>query len=225
MAHAWTGLHGAQLRSIFDDPQSLTALTRYFDSYTGARFERLGDCGNTATADTADRVTATDLLAVQLLSVQVPPRVILGILEGSLGDELSALLAKIPANDDLADIDPVHIDDRSSAAEAWRLLRGLEGMGQVITSKLLARKRPRLIPIRDTVVWCALGWSGNAFWSPLRSELRAEGHALHHRLLELRQSAGLPEAVSALRVLDVVLWMRHHETHREHGEHGCPGLG
>ncbi|MFE9240501.1 DUF6308 family protein [Streptomyces sp. EN27] len=41
--------------------------------------------------------------------------------------------------------------------------------------------------------------------------------ALHHRLLGLRQSAGLPETVSALRVADVAVWMAHPAT-----GHRCP---
>jgi len=34
-------------------------------------------------------------------------------------------------------------------------------------------------------------------------------------LLTLRQAAGVPGSVSALRVCDVVLWMRHQAEHRE----------
>jgi hypothetical protein len=31
----------------------------------------------------------------------------------------------------------------------------------------------------------------------------------------------VPEAVSPLRVLDVIIWMRHEG---EHGQDGCPGM-
>ncbi|MGW0149182.1 DUF6308 family protein [Streptomyces sp. NPDC003333] len=37
---------------------------------------------------------------------------------------------------------------------------------------------------------------------------------MHHELLALRRSAKVPETVSALRICDVVLWMRHHVEHR-----------
>nr|WP_221939385.1 DUF6308 family protein [Streptomyces sp. 130] len=47
--------------------------------------------------------------------------------------------------------------------------------------------------------------------------LREDDAALHHQLLELRQAAGLPETVSALRVCDVAVW----RSHRAVG-HACP---
>ncbi|MFC9768511.1 DUF6308 family protein [Rhodococcus jostii] len=37
--------------------------------------------------------------------------------------------------------------------------------------------------------------------------LRADDAALHHRLLSIRDAAGLPEEISALRVFDVIAWM------------------
>ncbi|MFI1189406.1 DUF6308 family protein [Streptomyces californicus] len=43
---------------------------------------------------------------------------------------------------------------------------------------------------------------------PLLTRHRNVG-ALHHRLLDLRQAAGLPQTVSALRVADVGIWMAH----------------
>ncbi|MGY6026908.1 DUF6308 family protein [Streptomyces spinosirectus] len=49
----------------------------------------------------------------------------------------------------------------------------------------------------------------------MHTALRAGDGALHHTLLTLRQAAGVPGTVSALRVCDVVLWMRHHAKHRQ----------
>ena len=43
-----------------------------------------------------------------------------------------------------------------------------------------------------------------AQWEPLRPALRADDCALQRRLVDLHEAAGLPEAVSALRVLDVI---------------------
>ncbi|MFD4023216.1 DUF6308 family protein [Streptomyces sp. NPDC058576] len=43
----------------------------------------------------------------------------------------------------------------------------------------------------------------------MRTALRENDGALHHRLLDLRQSAGLPQTVSALRVAHVAIWMAH----------------
>ncbi len=45
------------------------------------------------------------------------------------------------------------------------------------------------------------------YWAALNQALRADERRLHHRLLDLRERAELPEQVSALRVLDVLVWM------------------
>ncbi|MFC9839742.1 DUF6308 family protein [Rhodococcus sp. NPDC127530] len=92
---------------------------------------------------------------------------------------------------------------------AWDLetaLWALPGIGQTKATKLIARKRPRLYPIWDSVVSQVLG-TERSHLNPVREALRADGGALHHRLLSLREEAGLPEEISALRVFDVIAWM------------------
>ena len=91
---------------------------------------------------------------------------------------------------------------------AWVLedaLRGLPGIGRTIASKLMARKRPRLVPIYDKVLRRVMGLEEGQ-WVPLNLALRADGQALQKRLLGLRDAADVPAAVSALRVLDVIAW-------------------
>ncbi|MFC4092574.1 MULTISPECIES: DUF6308 family protein [Micromonospora] len=44
---------------------------------------------------------------------------------------------------------------------------------------------------------------------------------LRHEVTALHARAGVPAAVRVLRVLDVVLWMRHH---RQHQKRGSPRL-
>lgn len=51
--------------------------------------------------------------------------------------------------------------------------------------------------------------------------LRQNDGALKARLDTLKQASLLPDLVSRIRVLDVVIWMRHHGEHR--GTR-CPGL-
>ncbi|MFJ4203507.1 DUF6308 family protein [Streptomyces sviceus] len=106
--------------------------------------------------------------------------------------------------------------DGSSADQAWGLLCEQYGVNWVIAGKVLARKRPRLLPVYDRVVRCAVG-RPRSFWLALHAALREDDAALHRQLLELRQAARLPEAVSVLRVCDVVVWM----SHRALG-HDCP---
>ncbi|MEU5403883.1 DUF6308 family protein [Streptomyces sp. NPDC005963] len=205
---------GQRLHAVLNAEQVVDDLRRYFGiglppgagAFTGGRFEHLAGGGDRL--QVADRFTAEDLVAVQTLSVTVPAPVALDLLEGPLGTQLSELLRSIPSDTDLSDADVSIVVDGSPAYRAWCLLEDQYKIGWVIAGKLLARKRPRLLPVYDRVVRCALGHPPS-FWTDLRTALRGDDAALHHRLLGLRQSAGLPETVSALRVADVAVWMAH----------------
>ncbi|MEU2113848.1 DUF6308 family protein [Streptomyces sp. NPDC019507] len=211
-----------RLRAFIADPQAVVDLRRYFGiglppgvmPFTGSRFEYLAGGGDRP--ESCDRITAEDLVAVQTWSVTVPAPVALDLLEGHLGTRLSVLLHAIPRDIDLADAEAAVVSDGSPADQAWHLLRDQPDVGWVIAGKLLARKRPRLLPVYDRVVRCAVG-RPPSFWLSLHAALREDDSALHRQLLELRQVAGLPETVSALRVCDVVVWM----SHRALG-HACP---
>ncbi|MET7519553.1 DUF6308 family protein [Streptomyces sp. NPDC005480] len=209
-----------RLNSLITSDQAFSDLRRYFGidappgtvPFTGSRFEHLAGGGDRPAA--ADVLTADDLIAVQTLSVKVPARTALNLLESDLAAQLSTLLSSIPTDIDMADADAADLAFGSAADTAWHLLGDQPGIGWVTAGKLLARKRPRLLPVYDQVVRCVLG-RPRSFWLTLHVALRADDYALHRRLLALRQSAGVPETVSALRICDVVLWMRHHGEHRE----------
>ena len=64
----------------------------------------------------------------------------------------------------------------------------------------------RLYPIWDSVVSQVLG-TERSHLNPVREALRADDGALHRRWLSIREEAGLPEEISALRVFDVIAWM------------------
>ena len=104
------------------------------------------------------------------------------------------------------------VDEAAKIARDWpaweldRELTCLPDVGPTLASKLIARKRPRLVPVYDSVVRKVLGTKKD-HWEPIRVALRKEDHALHNRLLRLRKEAGLPDNVSVLRVLDVIAWM------------------
>ncbi|MFI6730610.1 DUF6308 family protein [Streptomyces atratus] len=192
-----------RLRAFIAGPQAVVDLRRYFGvglpsgvaGFTGSRFEHLAGGGDRP--EVADRITAEDLVAVQTLSVTVPAPVALDILEGRLGAQLSGLLHAIPRDIDMTDADASVLADGSPADQAWHLLRDQPDVGWVIAGKLLARKRPRLLPVYDKVVRCALGRPRPSFWLALHAALREDDRALHRQLLELRQVAGVPETVSA----------------------------
>jgi hypothetical protein len=194
-----------------DDHLALDYLRRYFKErpgtplgadFSGARFD-IWDSSNSRAAD-ADRFTSDDLVAVTFLSVVVPPKAAWELLAGR-PEVFNTLLAQVP-NIDLADVNPADITEAWPAWRLWDELRALRGVDWVIASKLIARKRPRLIPIYDRIVKTVTGGDRN-FWTALCHTLRADDKALRQRLVRLHRGASLPEAVSALRVFDVVAWM------------------
>ncbi|MCX4920217.1 DUF6308 family protein [Streptomyces sp. NBC_00687] len=211
-----------RLRLLLGAERVVDDLRRYFGiglppgeaPFTGSRFEHLAGGGDRW--EVADRFTAEDLVAVQTLSVTVPASVALDILEGPLGVRLSHLLHAIPKDTEMVDADADVVADGSPADQAWQLLRDQPDVGWVIAGKLLARKRPRLLPVYDRVVRCAVD-RPPSFWLALHTALREDDAAVHRRLLQLRDVAGLPQTVSALRVCDVAVWMGH----RAQG-HACP---
>jgi hypothetical protein len=208
------------MMNLLKDPQSVSDLRRYFDAdasaFSGRKFDSLG-----RREDDPDRFTAADLIAVQCLSVTVPVEVAIDLLEGGLGPDLSELLGEIPTNIELGTEDSrPRVEHDSSADQAWHLLKKQEGVGWVTAGKLLARKRPRLIPVWDHVVRCALGCPDHA-WLWLDGRLREQDGAIRDQLCKLHQEVGLPLEVSLLRTLDVVVWMRHRDSHRPSR---CPGL-
>ncbi|MET7780073.1 DUF6308 family protein [Streptomyces sp. NPDC005388] len=209
-----------RLNSLITSDQASSDLRRYFGidlqpgavPFTGSRFEHLAGGGDRPAA--ANAVTADDLIAVQTLSVKIPAQASLDLLEGDLGAQLSKLLSSIPSDVDMAEADAADLAPGSPADSAWHLLDDQTGIGWVTAGKILARKRPRLLPVYDQVVRCIFG-RPQSFWLTLHAALRADDYALHRKLLALRELAGVPETVSALRTCDVVLWMRHHAEHRE----------
>jgi hypothetical protein len=215
-----------QVLEILADQRSVPDLRRYFSPdpppgspvFSGRRFESLG---RASLEEDQNLFTPADVLAVRCLSVTVPIEVALDLVEGGLGREVSCLLSKVPTEAVLGvgGARPL-VEDGSEADRAWHRLKAQDGVGWVTAGKLLARKRPHLIPVWDQVVRCALGRS-KGVWLWLDELLRAEEAVLFHRLEALHRQAALPAAVSLLRVLDVVIWMRHRDSHQPSR---CPGL-
>jgi hypothetical protein len=201
--------------AAISDEAALGNLNRYFGNaewagkeFTGAHFESLG------TPD-PERMTAEDIVAVACLSIHVPARTAVGVL-GKQRDKISDHLDGIPNGVALEDI-PFEEHDRyfgcdSSAHLLWWLLRRHHGVGATTASKIMARKRPALIPIYDSVVGKATGFpNADGTWRAWHHAF-ATDRAFTSRLRSLREAAGL-DRVSLLRILDVTLWM--------HGRHGA----
>lgn len=195
--------------STADDQPATEQLRRYYfgadgvGRYDGALFDTWDPSGTRQVDE--NTFTSDDFTALPFLSIR-PKRSTIKALLVDHRDECRALLAAIPTDVDLADVD---IDDllNGPANDLYELMR--PHTGTTTRTKLLARKRPRLFPIRDSVVVQVLG-IGDEWWAPLQALLNtvdANGRRLQTRLTDLRAALDLPEQVSALRVLDVVAWM------------------
>ena len=189
-----------------NEQQAVDLLRQYYGlvgpGFTGRWFDTWDPSGRRA--NDADCFTSDDLVAVTFLSVQVSPRAAHRLLVDQR-DELSALLAQAP-HQDLVEVPADEVNEQWPAWRLWDLLDAVPDVGWVTAGKLLAYKRPRLIPVYDQVVRDTIG-DPRPFWPALHSALRAENGALHQHLLGLRDQAGVPAGVSALRVFDVVTWM------------------
>jgi hypothetical protein len=217
-----------QLSQLLRGEQAERDLRRYFGvglgqdelpAFEGGRFEILDGGGDRA--EVRDRFTASDLLAVELLSVHVPPRVILDLLEGALGAKAAEFLREIPTSVPLwSDEAERFIGNGGPADSVWRLLDHEDGVGWVTAGKLLARKRPALILVYDGVVRCAMGWPKD-FWAALRRALRQNDGQLRADVERLMMHAEVPSVVTPLRGLDVAIWMHHRSSH---AGYRCAGL-
>ena len=184
-------------------------LRRYFTprpvgEFTGAHFERLGGGGDRP--EIADQFTAEDLIAVSMLSVSVVGDAALEILE-TRRQRLREMLRAIPTGVALADVSAADLGDAWAVRTLYGELLTIADIGETTATKLLARKRPHLVPILDSVVTQELSIVHGQFWLPLRDWLAADDRANHKHLESLRSQAGLGQDISALRVFDVLTWM------------------
>jgi len=171
------------------------AVAAYFSepNFTGMTFSDLG-------RNPPEEIIADDLLAVALLDITWRPQVV-RILLGSHRQQLAEMLAAIPQAVDLWDAS----DDALRRIDVlWDALTAIDGIGTASATKLLARKRPRLCPISDSVIIKAVDVPGRT-WDVLRCLLQDPAARAE---VEVLRPAIAAEA-SLLRILDVALWVSH----------------
>jgi hypothetical protein len=187
--------------------------------YSGAYFERIGGGGDREAI--ANQFTAEDLLAVTMLSVRIEGHHALEILCYQ-ADTLNGLLSKIPCRMDLQDPKAAaHIVQGGPAWTLWEAICDIEPrpernrIGPVAAGKLLARKRPRLLPVYDSRIKQVLRrpHTDNKWWHDLHDQLTTDPGFVQE-LESVRRRAGA-DHMSLLRVFDVMCWMFSWE-----GEHG-----
>lgn len=198
--------------SVLLDPAHIDdaaqVVRRYFaprdeGGFTGAHFERLGGGGDRPAI--ADAWTAEDLVAVSMLSVQIDGAAALEILEAR-ADQLGTLLRQIPTTIALADLAASDLGESWLPRRLFRELMAIDGVGPTTAPKLLARKRPHLVPVYDTVVNRELSLVRERLWEPLHAWLVVDGRAHESHLQRIRDRAEVPD-ISVLRIFDVLAWM------------------
>jgi len=169
------------------------AVAAYFSEpdFAGMTFSDLG-------RNPPGEIIADDLLAVALLDITWRPRVV-RILLGSHRQQLSQMLTAVPQATDLWDAS----DDALRRIDVlWDALTAIDGIGTASATKLLARKRPRLCPISDSVVIKAVDVPGRT-WDVLQCLL--QDPAARAGIEALRPA--IAAEASLLRILDVALWV------------------
>ena len=217
MSSEGVGLTLPEVLHADHESRAVDALRRYFGpltgtggGFTGGRFDAFDPSGTRASS--GNTFTSDDVVAVSLLSVEVPPRASWTLLV-ERRCEFEVMLEELGPDREFADLASV---DREAFGPAWRLwieLDRLPGLGPTKVSKLMARKRPKLIPIFDSVVDRAVYGGTGVQWRPLHLALRSPmpGTTPTRSLVEwlghLRELAGLGPEVSNLRVFDILGWM------------------
>ncbi|HEX9623369.1 MAG TPA: DUF6308 family protein [Streptosporangiaceae bacterium] len=182
-----------RLRASLTIPGLRTAVAAYFNEsgFAGMTFSDLGH-------NPPRLFTADDLLAVALLDITWRPQVVRVLLQ-THRRQFADLLADIPTDVDLwdaCDVTLKHVDIM------WDVLTSIEGIGTASATKLLARKRPRLCPISDSLVIKAVDVPGRT-WDVLRHLLQDQGARAD---VEALRPAAAADA-TLLWILDVALWV------------------
>jgi Family of unknown function (DUF6308) len=177
------------------------SLGKYFSGkpntrFTGRWFETFAAMGD------ANRFTPSDVLAVATLSVDVPTESAARLLITE-ADVHNDLLAKIPQNVDLWEVDRSTIESGSAADQLHASLDDLPKIGWVTSGKLMAAKRPRLIPILDKEVKGLLKPPRGKFWVTMHDQL--SDPTRRQTIADVCETA--PDGISLLRRIDVALWM------------------
>lgn len=190
--------------------ESASLVRRYYSTladgkpaYSGSQFEIVA-----ALNPDPYSIGPADFTAVSMLSVAIPARAAIRLL-GPDASEITALLRQIPIDRTIIEEIPGRLALGSPPSRLWKLLRsGRDGVGPTITSKLLAVKRPHLIPIWDSYVKEATGLATRDNWHSFRNVLVADDQSIWKWLSDVRAAVEtVPEIVSNLRLLDIILWM------------------
>ena len=202
----------------------LSGTQRKQEGRSGALFETFGGRGDTG-AD-ANRFTYADCFAPSFLSVNIPPKGAYHLVQGDLSSSTAQKLAGIPTN---AVLDLATWSQLEPTVDSlFKELKSIRNIGWVGASKLLARKRPALIPVLDNVLYHAFDLStrehAKVTWRRIAEFVSDPG--INASLAEIRLAAisnitsgnftdvqilARLSTLSVIRVLDICIWEEHHK--------------
>lgn len=185
-----------QIVDLLNRPQIANLIHRYFnpepnEPFASNLFHRLGE-------NHPFKFSTDDLLSLNLLDEPVTARQVERVTSGVFDGFLNQL-------DPASDITMLEGEMYYSAIALWDALNDVPQFGPTRVSKLLARKRPNLLPIRDSVVNRVLNIDGYSWWRPLAQVMRDTSPADVLNAMTPDSPHGQP---SLLRVLDVAIWMQ-----------------
>jgi hypothetical protein len=187
----------AQIRRALDDDRTPSLVEAYFNDagpFAGLTFDRLKP-------NDPHSFGPDDLLAVTLLDVSCSPPAVRALLAEDRTRWRSMLEAVSPTRYLWEMVEDRQLYDDANAL--WQSIRALP-VGPTTTGKLLARKRPHLVPIHDSVVHRYLGTNANAYWLDIAEALTDVD--LRRRIDALWQRD--EQRPSTIRLLDVAVWMQ-----------------
>lgn len=210
----------AKAKKVLEAPQAVEDVALHYDrssNYAGATFLDLDPVDPYA-------ITSGDLLSLTLLGVQAEPQAVRRLLEMTATNRgIRVLLTDehLPLDADLTVADNDTLLAMASLHEALKRALSLDATQKknpwVTASKLSARKRPDLFPVRDSVVCDVLGLSGKTQdyqvdWQVYRHIIQDD--EVRGRLDEIidevqpREGVNVGHVNRRLRHLDVALWMQ-----------------
>lgn len=193
--------HAATMRRLVrvaDDEEALKiALINHWAS-SASQFDRLSQQTDQA------RIEPLDIIATTALGPPIPAEQAAWILD-DVGQWLTTeILADVPTDVVLstADVSTVH-----RVADLFNLLRTEAKLTRSATTRLLAAKRPALVPIDDAMTRRALRYAkSDLWWSPWREAIDDD---LAQKVRTVRDQAASQatgvETLSVMRVLDIGL--------------------
>lgn len=189
-----------------EEARAEKVLRYYFASgnFTGGRWDTFDPSGTRAIS--ANTFTADDLVACALLATPIREDGVVALLEDRRR-EFDDLLEAIGPDRDFITLDTTDGVEFAPVRTLYTALVGVPEIGQTRATKLLARKRPRLVPIVDNRIQEFVFNGASRHWEPLLQGFRADDSALWNRLVELHKAADLNKEVPILRVFDVLAWM------------------